>query len=327
MKRSSSVAVGLTVSLALAVALGVGVGGAEVSVVDVFRALVGLESADRGITVGLRLPRVIMALLVGGGLAVSGAGFQSLLRNPLAEPYILGISSGAALGAVAVITFGWVAAASWGLPVVAFAGSIFALLLIFGFASASRAVMDVKVLLLAGVAVSAFFGSVIALMMTLAEGSAAQRALLWMMGSVANSSWNEVLIVATYTIPATLGLLGCARALNLLAIGEETAHHLGASVESMKRIVLLLSALIAASGVAFVGIIGFVGLVMPHVVRMVVVADNRVLLPIVFLAGANFLVFADLLARTVISPTELPIGVVTAVVGVPVFLILLRRSG
>ena len=149
---------------------------------------------------------------------------------------------------------------------------------------------------------------------------------MWMMGSISGATWQNVMLVAAYTVPAVLVLVALSRPMNLLAIGEETAHYLGTGVEGVKRAVLLLAALITASGVAFVGVIGFVGLVVPHAIRLLAGSDNRALLPLAFLAGANFLVLADLLSRTVIAPTEIPIGVVTAVVGVPVFLMLLRRS-
>lgn len=318
---------GLAFSLGGCLVAGVQFGVAELSTGDVLRALVGRGSElNHDIVVGLRLPRVIMAALVGGGLAVSGASFQSLLRNPLAEPYILGVSGGAAFGAVGVLALGWAANDSWVLPGAAFAGAATALLLVFCVASAFRAVMDVRVLLLSGVVIAAFFGALVALVLSLSRADTVQAAVWWMMGSVASASWNNVIPVAGYTIPAVLALMIFARPMNLLAIGEETAYYLGARVEAVKRAVLLLAALIAASGVAFAGVIGFVGLVVPHAVRMVVGSDNQPLLPLVFLAGAAFLVLADLLARTVIAPTEIPIGVVTALVGVPAFLVLLRRT-
>jgi iron complex transport system permease protein len=294
---------------------------------EFFRALLapGAES-DRFILIELRAPRALMAALVGGGLAVSGASFQALLRNPLAEPYILGISGGAAVGAVLALAGGWVSATSFALPLAAFAGAALAILLVFGVALSADRRMDVRVLLLAGVVVGAFFAACIALILALAEAPTIRSAVLWMMGSFSGASWSTVGVVSAYTLPLVLLLLGLARSLNLMAIGEETATYLGADVERVKRWTYGAASFIAAAGVAFVGVIGFVGLIVPHGVRMIVGPDHRSLLPLSFLAGAAFLTLADLISRTVVAPTEIPVGVITAFVGVPFFLVLLRRS-
>jgi iron complex transport system permease protein len=267
-----------------------------------------------------------MGLLVGGGLAVSGAVFQALLRNPLAEPYILGISGGAASGALLALALGWVAERSWGLPIAAFTGAGLAILLVFGVALSADRRMDVRVLLLSGVVVGAFFTAGIALILTLSDAPTVRSAMLWMMGSLSGSSWNTVGIVAAYTIPLAAILFSLARPLNLLAIGEETAAYLGTDVERAKRVAYGAASFIAAAGVAFAGVIGFVGLIVPHAVRLVIGADNRLLLPLAFLAGAAFLTLADLVARLALAPAEVPIGVVTAFLGVPLFLLLLRRT-
>ena len=267
-----------------------------------------------------------MAALVGGGLAIAGAAFQALLRNPLAEPYILGISGGAAVGAVLVLTGGWVSVTSFALPIAASAGAAAAIVLVFGVALSANRRMDVRVLLLAGVVVGAFFSACIALILALAEAPTIRSAVLWMMGSLSGATWATVGVVATYTLPLAFVLLSLARPLNLMAIGEETATYLGADVEQVKRLAYGAASLIAAAGVAFVGVIGFVGLVIPHAVRTLVGSEHRLLLPLSFLAGAGFLTLADLLARTLIAPAEVPVGVVTAFVGVPFFLLLLRRS-
>ncbi len=266
-----------------------------------------------------------MGVLVGGGLALAGAVFQALLRNPLAEPYILGISGGAAFGAVLTLALG-LAAASWLLPTAAFAGALLAIALVFGVAISAGRRIDVRVLLLAGVVVGAFFSACIALVLALAEADVVRSAVLWMMGSLSGATWREVGIVTVYTLPAALVLVALARALNLMAIGEETAGYLGTDVERVKRVGYGVASLVAAAGVAFTGVIGFVGLVVPHAVRLVWGSDHRRLLPLSFLAGAAFLTVADLLSRVALAPTEVPIGVVTAFVGVPFFLVLLRRS-
>jgi iron complex transport system permease protein len=326
MNRSLAAALLLGASV-LAVLLSVRYGAVDLSLAQVLDAVRGQGAeSHRVIIQELRLPRAILAVLVGGGLALSGAVFQALLRNPLAEPYILGISGGAAAGAVLVLALGLVAVASWALPLAAFAGALVAIALVFGVAASADRRLDVRVLLLAGVVVGAFFSACIALILALTDAPTVRSAVLWMMGSLSGASWRTVAVVAAYTLPSAVLILGLARALNAMAIGEETASYLGTEVERVKRGAYGVASLIAAAGVAFTGVIGFVGLIIPHGVRLVVGSDHRTLLPLSFLAGAGFLTLADLLARTVMAPVEIPIGVITAFVGVPFFLILLRRS-
>lgn len=319
--------VALLIATLASVLLSVRLGSVPLTTAEVLAALGGNgDPVVQDIVLRLRLPRVFLGVLVGGGLAIAGATFQALLRNPLAEPYILGISGGASVGAVLVLAFGWVAAGSWALPLAAFVGALVAIVLVFRVATATGRAMDVRVLLLAGVVVAAFFSACIAFILAISPARTVQSAVLWIMGSLAGATWRSVLLTAVYTTPAVLLLIAMARPLNLLAIGEETAHHLGADVERVKRISLVVAALITASGVAVAGVIGFVGLVVPHAVRLVVGSDHRALLPLSFLAGAAFLTLADLGARLALAPTEIPIGVITAFVGVPFFLVLLRRS-
>lgn len=314
---------GLLVAAFLGVRLGtVALGGGEI--VD---ALLGRGDPTTAFIVReLRMPRVLLAMLVGGGLSLAGAIFQALLRNPLAEPYILGISGGAAAGAVVVLVLGLAAAASWLLPAAAFGGALVAITLVFGVAASADRRLDVRVLLLSGVVVGAFFSAFIAFVLSISDAPAVRGAIVWMMGSLSGASWRTVGIVAAYTLPAAVALLALARPLNLMAIGEETASLLGTEVERTKRGAYVLGSFLAAAGVAFTGVIGFVGLVVPHVVRLLTGPDHRTLLPYAFLAGAGFLTLADVAARTVLAPTEIPIGVITAFVGVPFFLLLLRRS-
>jgi len=317
----------LVLVLAFAIVLGVRFGSVPLSTSETLAVLTGGgNEIQRDIVLRFRLPRVLLGVLVGGGLALAGATFQALLRNPLAEPYILGISGGASVGAVLVLALGLTTAGSWTLPLAAFAGAITAIVLVFRVATATGRAMDVRVLLLSGVVVAAFFSACIALILSVSPARTVQSAVLWIMGSLAGASWRSVLLTAVYTLPASLLLMAMARPLNLMAIGEETAHYLGADVEGVKRTSLAVAALITAAGVAVAGVIGFVGLVVPHSVRLVVGSDHRALLPLSFLAGGAFLTLADLVARLVLAPTELPIGVITAFVGVPVFLVLLRRS-
>jgi len=317
----------LAAALIASVLLGVRFGSVPLSTATVIDVLLGRgEPVARDIVLQLRMPRVLLGGLVGGGLAVAGATFQALLRNPLAEPYILGISGGASVGAVLVLALGLAAAGSWVLPLAAFAGALLAIALVFRVATSTGRAMDVRVLLLAGVVVAAFFSACIALILSISSARTVQSAVLWIMGSLSAASWRSLILTAAYTLPACLVLMGMARPLNLMAIGEETAHYLGADVEGVKRVSLGVAALVTAAGVAVAGVIGFVGLVVPHAVRMLAGSDHRALLPLSFLAGAAFLTAADLVARLVLAPTEIPIGVVTAFVGVPFFLVLLRRS-
>jgi len=320
-------AVALTVALAAAIVLGVRFGPVELTTGDVLSALAGRgEEWHRQIVVDLRLPRMLLGALVGGGLALAGATFQALLRNPLAEPYILGISGGASVGAVLVIALGVAGAASWALPLAALAGALLAIALVFRVATASGRSLDVRVLLLAGVVIAAFFSACIAFILSVSEARTVQGAVLWIMGSLGGARWRSVAVAAAYTLPAAILLLGLARPLNLIAIGEDTAHYLGADVERVKRTALALAALLTAAGVAVAGVIGFVGLVVPHAIRLLVGSDHRALLPLSFLGGATFLVLCDIVAQVVIAPTQVPVGVITAFVGVPLFLVLLRRS-
>ena len=317
----------LVAGTAAAVLAAVRLGPVPLTTAETVQALLGEGTREHRLIVGgLRLPRALLAVLVGGGLALAGATFQALLRNPLAEPYILGISGGAAVGAVAVLAFGLAAQGSWVVPAAAFAGALVAIGLVFRVAAAAGRGLDVRVLLLAGVVVGAFFTAVIALLLSISEASTVQSAVLWMMGSLAGADWRDVTVVAAYTLPATLVLVGLARSLNLMAIGEETAGYLGTDVERVKRLAYAVASLVTAAGVAVAGVIGFVGLIVPHAIRILVGSDHRVLLPLSFLAGAGFLTAADVGARMVLAPTEIPIGVVTALVGVPLFLVLLRRT-
>jgi iron complex transport system permease protein len=317
----------LLLGVALTLALSLRIGHVSLSSAEVLNALLGRgDPIHQQIIREIRLPRALLGLLVGGGLALSGSVFQALLRNPLAEPYILGISGGSAAGAVLALSLGLTALNSAFLPAAAFAGALLAILMVFRVAAAADRRLDVRVLLLAGVVVGSFFTAVIALVLAISDAQTVRNAVIWMMGSLAGATWGNVGVVAAYTIPAALALLGLARALNLMAVGEETASYLGTDVERVKRVAYGVASLITAAGVAVAGIIGFVGLIVPHTLRLLVGSDQRIILPLSFLAGAAFLTLADLGARMILDPTEIPIGVITAFLGVPLFLVLLRRS-
>ena len=307
--------------------LGVLFGSVPILISEIWDALTGDgQEVHRDIVLNFRLPRVLLAAFVGGGLGVAGATFQALLRNPLAEPYILGISGGASFGAVSVLSLGVAAAGSWTLPLAAFAGALLAIFLVFRVATSTGRVMDVRILLLSGVVIAAFFSACIAFILSISPAQTVQSAVLWSMGSLAGADWERVVIAGAYTMPAAVMLIVLARPLNLMAIGEETAYYLGTNVEGVKRISLVVAALITAASVSVAGVIGFVGLVVPHTVRILVGSDHRGLLPLSFLGGAAFLIAADFIARLVLSPIEIPIGVITAFIGVPFFLVLLRQS-
>lgn len=324
-RRPAAVLLGLGILLVLPV--GLFLGSVALSPGDVLAVLGGGGSeVHREILLEFRLPRLLVGSLLGGGLALAGATFQALLRNPLAEPYILGISGGAALGAVSVLALGLTTLGSWTLPLAAFAGALLAIVLVFRVATATGRALDVRVLLLAGVVVGAFFAALISFILAVSEARTVRSAVLWMMGTLYGADWRDVAVVAAYTLPTAFLLLRLARPLNTLAVGEETALYLGTEVERVKRTAFAAASLITAAGVAVAGVIGFVGLVVPHALRLVIGSDHRALLPLSFLLGAAFLTAADVAAQVLLAPTEIPIGVVTALVGVPIFLILLRRS-
>jgi iron complex transport system permease protein len=310
-----------------ALLLGVGVGAVPIGPLDVLDAIRGVgDPSTVTIVQNLRLPRTVLAALVGAGLAASGATFQALLRNPLAEPYILGVSGGRR----------W---ARWGRSSSASppspgrsrsrpsAGAIVAILLVLRIAVSVGGALDTRVLLLSGVVVGAFFNACILLALTFSDTESFRSAIFWMMGSFSGATWRASSILALYLLPALLLLLALARPLNLLSIGEETAAYLGISLERTKLLAFGTASLLAASAVAVSGVIGFVGLIVPHVIRIGWGSDYRFLIPASALLGAAFLVATDALARTAAAPNEIPIGVVTAFVGVPFFLWLLRQEG
>lgn len=290
------------------------------------------DSRQEAVLMAIRLPRVLLAILVGGGLAVSGAAMQGLFRNPLADPGLVGVSSGAALAAVAVIVLGatWLPGASrllgpFTLPLAAFAGGVGTTLLVYRVARvAGRTV--VATLLLTGIAVNALAGAGTGLLTFVATDEALRNITFWSLGSLSGATWSAVGVVATCIVPAAWLLTQGARALNVMLLGELEAGHLGLRVERVKRINVILVGLSVGAAVAVAGIIGFVGLVVPHLVRLLVGPDHRYVMPCAMLAGAILLLGADLLSRTVVAPAELPIGIVTAALGAPFFLWLLLRQ-
>jgi iron complex transport system permease protein len=316
-------ALGLALLVVVAAVTGIFVGPASLTPGEVLAALAGRGGPADAIVWALRLPRVVLGFLVGGVLAVSGASLQVLVRNPLADPYLLGLSGGAGLGAVLAMTAG--IGAPWLVPAAAFAGAVVTMGAVYALAAAAGGALDGRVLLLAGVVVGAFAGALVSGILAVSSSQGARTAMVWLMGGLGGVGWTGVLVLSAYAVPGLVLLAAEARALNLLAMGEEPARHLGADVTQSRRRVYLAASLLTAAAVAAAGIIGFIGLVVPHAIRMLRGHDHRVLLPAAFVAGGALLVLADAGARTLFAPLELPVGVVTAVVGVPVFAFLLRR--
>lgn len=284
------------------------------------------EPAHIVIARDLRLPRAVLAAVAGGALALAGATFQALLRNPLAEPYVLGVSGGAAVGAILAIGTGWAGAAFWGLPLAAFGGALVAIGAVLRIARGVGGALDIRVLLLAGVVAGSFFNALILLLLSFQEAEAFRAALFWMMGSVAGATWRAVMLLAVALALALLLLLGLARSFNLLAAGEEAASFLGVRIDRVRLVAYLIASLLTAGVVVAAGGIGFVGLFVPHTARLLWGGDHRFLLPATVLLGAAVLPLADTVARVVVAPAELPLGVVTAFVGAPFFVGVLRRQ-
>lgn len=307
-----------------AMVVGLSVGPAALDLRTVWAGLSGAGD-DAAVTIvrDLRMPRVLLAFVVGGCLAVTGAALQALVRNPLADPYLLGLSGGAGLGAVAAIAIG--IGGAWAVPAAALVGALLAIVLVYRIAIVAGSVLDARVLLLGGVVVGAFAASVMAAVMALSPAPEVRNALMWLLGSFDRASWRALAIFAAYAALPLAVLYSLSRTLDLIALGEEPARFLGANVERTKRVLYVTASLLTAVAVALAGIIGFVGLVVPHGVRMLRGHLHRALIPAAFLLGGALLVIADAIARTAFAPLELPVGVVTALIGVPVFVLLVRR--
>lgn len=289
---------------------------------------------QEAVLLAIRLPRAAAGILVGAGLAVSGAALQGLFRNPLADPALIGVSNGAALAAAAMIVLGGslagvtaVVPLSLLLPLAAFGGALAAVFMVYRIASRDGRT-DVSTMLLAGVAVTAMAGAGIGFMVFLSDDRQLRDLNYWMLGSLGGITWNRLGAGAPFILAGALSLTLFARPLNALLLGEGEAGHLGFRVERAKRAIVVLAALAAGAAVALSGVIGFVGLVVPHLVRLIAGPDHRLLLPASILFGAALMLVADLFARTLVLPAELPIGILTACVGGPFFIwLLLRRRG
>ncbi len=277
---------------------------------------------ERTIILSLRFPRAMLAGLVGAGLSVSGAILQALLRNPLADPYILGVSSGAAIGAIVAIMVG-LGALSFGLPIASFLGALMTVLVVFYFGRQDGKIHP-NTLLLAGVIIGSFLSALIMFFLSISQKEELHTIIFWLMGDFSFSNTRAILIILPYILLGVFLLYCQSRKLNLILSGEESALQLGVNVGRLRLISYLLASLITAASVSVCGLIGFVGLIIPHSVRLVFGPDHRLLIPACALVGASFLIASDTFARTILSPVELPVGVITAAFGGPFFVYLLR---
>ncbi|MFT4281800.1 MAG: iron ABC transporter permease [Microbacterium sp.] len=333
--RRGALIVGLAVALVALVLVSAGTGQLYVRPEEVLGALL----RGIGIPVGplpehpqgynalwtIRFPRVAMAVIVGAALAAAGLLMQAIFGNPLAEPGVVGVSSGAALGASAVIVFGWTFAGEWTIALVAFATGLLATLVVYTMSRAGGRT-EVVTLVLTGIAINAFTGAGLAFLTFLGDQQAREQIVFWQLGSLNGSRWQQVGIVLPLIVVGLIVAFAVTRSLDLLALGEKSARHLGVNVELLRIVVIVVTALLVGSAVAFAGIIAFVGLVVPHLMRMIIGPAHLPLLTTSVLGGAVLLLAADLVARTAVPMADLPIGMLTSIVGGPFFFWLLRRT-
>lgn len=321
--------VGLAVFIVILGLVAAIMGPAGIGLGDLWKVISGSPDASpihHAIIFKIRLPRIVLSGLVGAALATAGVIMQGLIRNPMADPYIVGTSAGAGFGATIALVFNlniqFLSLST--VPLFAFIGALTTVFVVYQLARQGSKVSVVS-FLLAGMAVGFLLSAMSSLVMVLGIKDY-YKIFYWMMGSLAKASWTEVNIIWPYLTLGLLVALYLARDLNMLLMGEETAHTLGVSVENLKKIVLVTAALLTAAAVSVSGVIGFVGLIIPHIVRMVVGADHRRLIPAASLVGGGFLMVSDTIARTIAAPTEIPVGVITALFGAPFFLYQLRKS-
>ncbi len=322
--------------LIAAILLSAAIGAVSIPPLDVARMLIGRlpfihltptwPDAYETILFDIRLPRTILILLAGAALSGSGAAYQGLFRNPLADPYIIGVAAGAGLGAVIAMALHWPATILGALviPIAAFVGALITVGAVYGLARIGRST-PVATLILAGVAIGSFATAITTFLM-LSSQTELRRAISWMLGGFAFGGWMPVVAILPYIFAGLILLSLMGRALNVLQFGDDQAQQMGLRVDRMKLVIVVAASLTTAAAVAFAGIIGFVGLAVPHVVRLLWGSDYRRLIPLSIIVGAALLLFADILARTIIAPQEVPLGVVTAMFGAPFFLWLLRRT-
>lgn len=325
--------------LFLAIIVSLNIGYARISVIKIIKIILGeivplsssslgdASNIERSIIIDLRLPRILGGALVGLGLATAGVVFQGVFRNPMADPYVIGVSSGAALGAALaiVLNIGFSLFGINTLSIMAFIFSLIAVFIVFNLARVGPKV-PITPLLLAGLAVSILFSAFISLLQ-LMSGWELHRLVFWLMGGLSGVGWKDLISAAPLILVGTATIYLFSRDLNIMTLGEEEAHHLGVNVDLSKKVLLTLGSLVTAAAVSISGLIGFVGLIIPHLTRMLVGPDHRILTPASALMGGIFLVVCDSLARSILSPIELPVGIVTSISGAPFFLYLLRKRG
>ena len=330
LKKVLAISIPLGLLLILVILISVTMGSVKIpplrSIRILFQSVLGLTGAgnetERTIILSLRLPRAILAGFVGAGLSVSGVTFQALLRNPLADPYILGVSSGAAVGAILAILLG-LGTFSFGLPLASFLGALLTILVVFYFGRQDGKIHP-NTLLLAGVITGSFLSALIMFFISVSQREELHTIIFWLMGDFSFSNARAILIIFPYILLGVFFLYFRSRHLNLILSGEENAVQLGVDVEKLKLISYLSASLITAASVSVCGLIGFVGLIIPHSVRLIFGPDHRLLIPSAALLGASFLIASDTFARTLLAPVELPVGVITAAFGGPFFIYLLR---
>ncbi|WP_113116721.1 FecCD family ABC transporter permease [Rhizobium sp. BK512] len=326
----------LVLASVFALLFSVTTGASDASILDVVRNMAGNETAlsarDRIIIFDIRLPRAILGFLIGGSLAVSGAVMQGLFRNPLADPGLVGVSSGAGFGAVVMIVLGGTVAAPlylalgiYALPLAAFGGGLITTLLLYRVAT-SNGQTSVATMLLAGIALGALTGALTGVLIYMANDQQLRDLTFWGMGSLAGATWIKIAAAGPIILLSFIALPFMARGLNAITLGEAAAFHMGVPVQRLKNIAIVTVAAATGASVAVSGGIGFVGIVVPHILRMVIGPDHRFLLPASALLGGSLLIFADVLARTIVAPAEMPIGIITAAVGGPFFLWILLRQ-
>ncbi|MGN7408219.1 FecCD family ABC transporter permease [Sporosarcina sp. SAFN-010] len=311
--------------LLTAVGLGVSIGSVHVPISTLWNQ--GADTTATNILWKIRMPRVILAGLVGASLAIAGAAFQGLLKNPLADPYTLGVSSGASVGAVMTLFFG-ISIPFLGLytlPVFSMVGAAITMFVVLGFAKLVDRGLNMETIILTGIIFGSFLGSVLSLMIAL-TGEELRQIISWLLGSVSMKGWNYINMILPYTIIGSFLLWMNRRELNAMLFGEDRAKHLGVDVKRRKLVILIGGSILTGAAVSVSGTIGFVGLVVPHMTRLLWGSDHRHLLTLSFMNGATLLIICDLIARTIISPTELPVGVITAFIGAPVFAFIFYRQ-
>lgn len=325
--RVIRISLALFLFLIFTILLSMLLGTADVTIVQLWGILAGdteVEEMTKLIVLNIRLPRIIAAGLAGFSLSLGGLVFQAILRNPLADPFILGVSSGGAFGAVLGIMLGF--SFNLGIPLLSFAGAMLTIYLVLVMGQRKMG-MESSTILLAGVIINAFFTAIIMFFISTAADDRLHTMLFWLYGDLSQSAYVQFTIIAPVVVMAFIILYGLSRHLNLITAGEETALQLGVDIKRTKMICFLVVSLVIGLVVSFSGLIGFVGLIVPHLGRMVLGSDHRLLMPVSALGGAVFLIAADTIARTIISPSELPVGVITAFIGAPFFIYLLKTRG